>query len=48
VLISEKEYRLLVQFSDWLREQALPETELENSDELVVRFMDEVPDDERD
>ena len=44
MLISIEDFELLVQFSDWVREQDTEKTMLENSDELVVRFLDEVPD----
>ncbi len=44
MMISEKEYELLVEFSDWVREQGEHKTMLENSDELVARFLDEKPD----
>ena len=44
MLITEEQFELLVQFSSWLRDQDTEETMLEHSDELVARFLDEVPD----
>jgi len=46
VLISCEEFELLVMFSSWLREQDHECTDLEHSDELVSRFLDETPDQE--
>jgi len=41
MLISPEQFELLVQFSDWLREQDHRCTDLEHSDELIARFLEE-------
>jgi len=42
MMLSPEEFEMLVQFSDWLREQDLELMLLLNSDELVAQFLDEV------